>query len=75
MLLLVNGQPTSIGFPLPEKITSLKIMFGPGVMVPKEQVPKIKKWLNLLVSKLEVERIDVNGALVDVKDIKIFKDV
>ena len=75
----VNGNPTNIGEKLPEVITHLNILAEqPHPMFKQnlnpQEIPLIKKWLNEIIPRLDLEDgyATYNNTLVKQEDISSF---
>jgi len=66
----VNNEPITIGNKLPDKVTSLNIIYFPRITVPSEHVPGVKKWFNTLIDKLDCEYVTFNKVLIPKNEIK-----
>lgn len=70
----VNERQIQLGEPLPDVIHYLNITCIGGISVPTTQVPDIKQWLNLLISRISstTEFVTYNGVLIPIEDVKAF---
>ena len=73
--ILINNTPIQLGAQLPEVITHLNITCLMRIVIPRAQAPQVRAWLNAIIERLalNVEYVEYNGVLVNVKDIRIFE--
>ena len=71
--IILNNQPTQIGQPLPDTISSCHInyisQFGQMILIPKEQEPLIRQWLLDMISRCTCEYLSINNTLYLVADL------
>ena len=71
--ILINNQPTQIGQPLPDVITSCHInylsQFGQMLLIPKDQEPLIRQWLIDMIARCTCEYLSINDTLYLVADL------
>jgi hypothetical protein len=73
--IIINGETTPIGKPLPEKIEALTVVnivnhLQPPIIVPAEQAILIDKWLKEMIGKCVCEYAMYNGTFVTLEEIR-----
>jgi len=69
---MVNNKRVILLEELPEKVTQLSLMLHPAVRIkiPKHQEKAIKKWLNILVDRVQCDYVSYNGVLIPKGDLR-----
>ena len=60
----INGTNVSLGSPLPTNIFSFRLVCMMPIVIPQEDVVKLKAWLNTIVDRLSCDYVEYNNVLV-----------